>query len=153
MRTLAIAMLSVVAAGLFTAAPARSSWPPVETMTFLSCTITPGGTTQSNGSCASNTPAFNFDANFVLNAALPPSYRVEWSITPVLGPAPQIGAGCTTSTTYCDLGLQSTSAGYTKVQVRADVYEMPAHTLVSSGQVTARVPCTTVKPGNHPTSC
>lgn len=153
MKTLAVAVLSIVAAGLLTASPARSSWPPVGTLTIFSCTITPGGTTQTNGSCVTNTPGFNFNANFDLNVALEPSYTVEWSITSVLGPAPQIGSGCTSSTPYCDLNLQTTSTSNTKVQVRADVYQMPAHTLVLSGQVTARAPCTTVKTNNHPTLC
>ena len=69
------------------------------------------------------------------------------------GAAPQIGSGCTAQSTFCDLALQSNSNGFTKVQVSADIYEMPGHTLVTSAQVTARAPCTTVKTGNHPTSC
>jgi hypothetical protein len=154
LKTLAIAMLSVAAAGSLFSLPTRAvSQPPVLIMNTLSCSISPGGTTQSNGSCVTNTPAFNFDAMFVLNAAMPPSYQVEWSITPVLGAAPQIGSGCTAQSTFCDLALQSNSTTFTKVQVRADIYEMPGHTLVTSAQVTARAPCTTVKTGNHPTSC
>jgi hypothetical protein len=118
----------------------------------LACAITPSGTVTPNG-CKSVVPGFSFDAYFSLTSAPPASFQAEWSITAVHGDPPQVASGCGSTSSYCDLLLTTTASGDTQVSVSVNIYAMPAHTLALTGSALARVPCTTIKPPNHPTSC
>lgn len=118
----------------------------------LTCTLTPWGFATVNG-CKSTTADFAFDANFTLTSSPPPSFQAVWSITSVAGDPPQIGSGCTSTSANCDLLLTTTSSSDTRVSVTVNIYAMPAHTLVMTGEATAIAPCTTVTPTGHPRKC
>jgi hypothetical protein len=118
----------------------------------LTCTLTPWGFATVNG-CKSTTADFAFDANFTLTSSPPPSFQAVWSITSVAGDPPQIGSGCTSTSAHCDLLLTTTSSSDTRVSVTVNIYAMPAHTLVMTGEATAIAPCTTFTPTVHPRKC
>mgnify|MGYP001474921512 CR=1 FL=1 len=125
----------------------------VSTSSVVECTIEPGNVPTANG-CMTPLPGFDFHAIFVLTNAPPSSYQIEWSITSLAGYAPVIVDGCTSLATYCELTVFTNSGSDTRVKVQADVYEMPAHTLVESGDARARAPCTTISHDpNHPRPC
>lgn len=150
-RIAIIAIAFCLAVASIGAPQARASGAYITTAA-LDCTMNPFGLDTAQG-CKSITPNFTFDAYFALGSAPPASFQAEWSITSNLGDAPLVGSGCTSTSSYCDLLLSTNASGPTKVTVGVNIYAMPAHTLVTTGQAVAIAPCTTIKPPNHPTSC
>ena len=117
-------------------------------LTFI-CVVSPGGTSTPTG-CRSVLPGFSFSVEFTSGrghfVGSAPNYF--WQIASVQGPPPTISEGCNPYTYWCDLSLTTNATGDTVVDVQLTYLPWQY-----TGSARVRVPCTTIKPPNHPTTC
>jgi len=131
--------------------------PQVASAQSLVCTMNPPnpiGTGTPTSPCdAFSIAAFNYDAHFTITGLGSGPYTYSWSAVTTKGDpqAPLNGGAPCTST--CDQSFVPTSNGNTVVQVTVTITNTVTHGVLGPFTTSAKAPCVTVKPVNHPTLC
>jgi hypothetical protein len=158
----------ILLSGIFAASIATLSGAPEPAVAGrlgpeFTCVLVVGGSTvaATSGSatpaiCSSAVAKFYYNAHLEYNAAIlePPggTYFHHWTVTSVQGPLPTDYIGCSDDDNTCDFQVTTTSRGNTLVDVKFEVAN-EFHSPIYSFNVRVVGPCTTIKPGDHPTLC